>query len=143
MNTHAIDCNNPACIKKGTRWKGMLPKESNEGLCVFVAPEFGVRAMLVRLFSIVTHDGLHDLEPILKRWAAMNKEEWQEDMLKYAESYLYEPLSDTLPKFIEGDFERKPMWGHSDLYHLSCVICYFESGYILPYNEWKAAFDML
>lgn len=143
MNTHALECNNPACMKNCVRGKGMIPKKSSEGLCVFVAKSFGVRAMLVRLRNIVCRERLESMESVLTRWATMNKTVGLGDLLLYAESYLYDPMTDTVPFFLKEDFERKPMWGHADLYHLSCVICYFESGYILPYSEWKAAFDML
>lgn len=130
-------------MKNCVRGKGMLPEKSNEDLCVFVAKEFGIRAMLVRIRSIVCRKRFQGMQSILEQWATMNKTVGIEDLLRYAESYLYDPMTDTTPFFLKEDFDRKPRWGYADLYHLSSVICYFESGYILPYSEWKAAFDML
>lgn len=63
--------NNPGNIRRtNTRWKGMASDQSGDpSYIVFIAPEYGIRAMTRVLFTYYERYGLNTVRKIISRWA--------------------------------------------------------------------------
>lgn len=74
MTTRGIRNNNPLNIRRGTKWKGLAPYQSDPEFCQFVSLEAGFRAAIKLLRNYITGWGgsrparkcLHD---IISMWA--------------------------------------------------------------------------
>lgn len=62
---------NPGNIRWGDRWQGLDPKgrEKDPAFCVFVAPEWGIRALAKILHNYQVKYHLRDVRSILNRYA--------------------------------------------------------------------------
>lgn len=62
--------NNPGnIVRTGTAWQGMAPDQSADSrFIVFIAPEFGIRAM-ARVLKNYIANGFTTVESIINRWA--------------------------------------------------------------------------
>lgn len=61
--------NNPLNIRKGSKWKGLAPVQSDNSFCVFTEMRFGIRAGLYLLLKYYIKYNLHTLYDIISRWA--------------------------------------------------------------------------
>ncbi len=65
--------NNPGNIDYNpiNKWKGLNPKspELDSRFCVFISPEYGIRALMVLLRNYEKKYGLNTVRQIINRWA--------------------------------------------------------------------------
>ncbi|KMV67961.1 structural protein [bacteria symbiont BFo2 of Frankliniella occidentalis] len=63
--------NNPANIRWGDDWDGLVPKSqrTDKSFCQFTAPEYGIRAMIIILRNYEKKYGLNTVRKIINRWA--------------------------------------------------------------------------
>lgn len=59
---------NPGNIRHGSDWQGMRPVQTDPAFVQFLAPEWGIRA-LVRVLRTYEGRGLHSVRQIISRWA--------------------------------------------------------------------------
>ena len=65
--------NNPLNIRKGSKWKGLSPVQSDKSFCVFSSMHYGIRAAAYLLLKYYTKYELHTLYDIISRWAPQNE----------------------------------------------------------------------
>ena len=61
--------NNPGNIRLGDEWKGMADEQTDRSFCVFISPEYGIRAATKILLGYQERYGCWDVEKIIHRWA--------------------------------------------------------------------------
>lgn len=65
--------NNPGNIDFNplNKWKGLNPKskELDSRFCVFISPEYGIRALMILLRNYEKKYGLNSIRQIINRWA--------------------------------------------------------------------------
>lgn len=65
--------NNPGNIDFNplNKWKGLNPKskELDSRFCVFISPEYGIRALMILLRNYEKKHGLNSVRQIINRWA--------------------------------------------------------------------------
>lgn len=66
--------NNPLNIKKGSKWNGLAPQQTDPVFCQFVSMQYGVRAAFYILRKYISgYNGLtqrfNTIELIVRRWA--------------------------------------------------------------------------
>lgn len=65
--------NNPGNIDFNplNKWKGLNPKskELDSRFCVFISPEYGIRALMILLCNYEKKHGLNSVRQIINRWA--------------------------------------------------------------------------
>lgn len=65
--------NNPGNIDFNplNKWKGLNPKsqELDRRFCVFISPEYGIRALMILLRNYEKKHGLNTVRQIINRWA--------------------------------------------------------------------------
>jgi len=66
--TLAIRNNNPGNVEKGLPWKGLDASRSHERFAVFVAPEWGFRAM-ARILLGDFREGQNTVRSLISEWA--------------------------------------------------------------------------
>lgn len=69
--TKGLRNNNPGNIRyDGTPWQGLANPPSDGEFCVFISPEYGIRALAKVLENYVTVDGVPStVSAIISRWA--------------------------------------------------------------------------
>lgn len=69
--------NNPGNIDFNplNKWKGLNPKskELDSRFCVFISPEYGIRALMILLRNYEKKHDLHTVCQIINRWAPSNE----------------------------------------------------------------------
>ena len=63
--------NNPGNIRWGSAWQGLKVdgKEQDKDFCVFIAPEYGIRAMCKILLNYSRLYKINTVAGIIHRWA--------------------------------------------------------------------------
>lgn len=61
--------NNPGNIRKGEKWQGLSEIQYDSSFCVFVSPEWGIRALCRILRNYQKKYGLNDVRSIINRFA--------------------------------------------------------------------------
>lgn len=69
MATRGIRNNNPLNIRKGSRWVGLCPIQTDKSFCQFTAPVYGFRAGFVILRNYYKKLTPFSLRTIITRWA--------------------------------------------------------------------------
>lgn len=73
MAPRGIRNNNPGNIDftPENKWKGLNPKtrELDKRFCVFITPEWGIRALMILLRNYQRKHGLKTIRQIINRWA--------------------------------------------------------------------------
>lgn len=64
--------NNPGNIRHGDSWLGLAPKQPDKAFCTFIAPEYGIRAMMV-IFNTYAKRGLDTVPGIINVWAPISE----------------------------------------------------------------------
>lgn len=59
---------NPFNIKLGDKWQGLAPDQLDPVFCIFVAPEYGIRAAMI-ILSNYAKEGFNTVAAIITRWA--------------------------------------------------------------------------
>lgn len=69
--SRGIRNNNPGNIRRGEDWKGLVRdgQDTDEAFCRFVAPEYGIRAMVLILRRYRQKHNLNTISEIIRRWA--------------------------------------------------------------------------
>ena len=62
--------NNPLNIRRGEKWLGLSPKQTDSSFCRFISPEWGWRAAFMLLTRTYYHKyKLYTVRKIIQRWA--------------------------------------------------------------------------
>jgi hypothetical protein len=68
MATRGIRNNNPGNIRHGDQWRGLAANQPDPAFCTFVAPVYGIRAM-VKILQSYQRRGLNTVQEIISAWA--------------------------------------------------------------------------
>ena len=61
---------NPGNIERGDPWQGLAPDQSPDPrFCVFISPEWGIRAIARTLITYQDRHGIYTIRGIVNRWA--------------------------------------------------------------------------
>ncbi|PHM73710.1 structural protein [Xenorhabdus kozodoii] len=71
--SRGIHNNNPGNIRHGDQWQGLSSRQTDKSFCQFIAPEYGIRAMLKILRNYERKYGLNTTRQIISRWAPPNE----------------------------------------------------------------------
>lgn len=143
MNTRGIRNNNPANIRRGCNWKGLIRQQKDREFCQFVTMTWGVRALLVTLRTYVVKHHLHTVREIITRWAPPSDRNNTEAYIKFVEKAIEEieaPISLTLKEY---DFCEKYQHKECVLFIMARAMCKIESGYILRYDMYLNALYLM
>ena len=75
MSARGIRNNNPGNIRKGEKWKGLSEHQTDSSFCIFVSPEYGIRAMAKVLLTYYKKYQLNTVKKIISRYAPPNENE--------------------------------------------------------------------
>lgn len=151
METRGIVNNNPANIRKSSsHWKGLV-KASPTGrvdyrFCQFESMEYGIRALLALLRTYYIKYRLRDVKSIISRFApASDGNNTREYINSVCASMCvsdntYLEMSWAFP--LDGD-DAELLERVDTLYSLAYMICRIESKYILTYDMFLTALNML
>lgn len=68
MTTRGLRNNNPGNIRHGDKWRGLAAVQSDPAFCTFIAPVYGIRAM-VKILQSYRRRGLNTVAEIISAWA--------------------------------------------------------------------------
>ncbi|MDC9595328.1 structural protein [Xenorhabdus anantnagensis] len=71
--TRGIRNHNPGNIRHGDKWQGLRDTQTDKSFCQFVAPEYGIRAMLKILRNYERKYGDNTIRQFISRWAPPNE----------------------------------------------------------------------
>ncbi|WFQ80494.1 structural protein [Xenorhabdus sp. SF857] len=71
--TRGIRNNNPGNIRHGDNWQGLCSRQTDKSFCQFIAPEYGVRAMIKILRTYERKYGDNTIRQFISRWAPPNE----------------------------------------------------------------------
>lgn len=143
MSTRGIRNNNPANIRRGCNWKGLIRQQKDREFCQFVTMTWGVRALLVTLRTYVVKHHLHTIREIITRWAPPSDKNNTEAYIKFVEKEingLDAPISLTLQEY---DFCKKYQHSESVLFTIARAMCKIESHYNLSYETYICALILM
>lgn len=143
MSTRGIRNNNPANIRRGCNWKGLVEKQTDKEFCQFVTMTWGVRALLVTLRTYVVKHKLHTIPQIIERWAPPQDGNATNRYIEFVEKAVGEidtPITLTLQ---EIDFMPKYQHSGCILYLIAKAMCKMESGYDLNYGTYLFALHLI
>ena len=69
MSARGIRNNNPGNIRKGEKWKGLSEHQTDSSFCIFVSPEYGIRALVKILLTYYKKYQLNTVKKIISRYA--------------------------------------------------------------------------
>ncbi|MBD2782795.1 structural protein [Xenorhabdus szentirmaii] len=64
---------NPGNIRHGDKWQGLRDTQTDKDFCQFIAPEWGIRAMLKILRNYERKYGYNTIRQMISRWAPPNE----------------------------------------------------------------------
>lgn len=143
MSTRGIRNNNPANIRRGCKWKGLIRQQKDREFCQFVTMKWGVRALLITLRTYVVKHHLHTVREIITRWAPPSDGNNTEAYIKFVEKEINElnaPISLTLQEY---DFYKEYQHSEGVLFIMARAMCKIESGYILSYDMYLNALYLM
>lgn len=143
MSTRGIRNNNPANIRRGCNWKGLIRQQKDREFCQFVTMTWGVRALLVTLRTYVVKHHLHTVREIITRWAPPSDDNNTEKYIEFVEKAVRDIDTPIILTLQAMDF--KPEFQHSEciLYLIAKAMCKVESGYNLSYETYICAFVLI
>lgn len=143
MSTRGIRNNNPANIRLGCKWKGLVDNPTDREFCQFVTMTWGVRALLVTLRTYVVKHHLHTVREIITRWAPPSDGNNTEKYIEFVEKAVREIDTPITLSLEEMDFYKE--WQHSEciLYLIAKAMCKIESGYNLDYGVYLFALHLM
>ncbi|MBE8595212.1 structural protein [Xenorhabdus sp. BG5] len=71
--TRGIRNHNPGNIRHGDKWQGLRDIQTDKSFCQFVAPAYGIRAMLKILRNYERKYGDNTIRQFISRWAPPNE----------------------------------------------------------------------
>lgn len=134
MITRGIRNNNPANIRVGCHWKGLVENPKDKEFCQFNLMIWGVRALIVTLRTYVVKYKLHTIRDIITRWAPPSDGNDTERYIKFVEDAIKlanAPITLTLQS---KDFRPLNQHERCILYLMAKSMCWMESGYNLDYG---------
>lgn len=75
MSARGIRNNNPGNIRKGEKWKGLSEHQTDSSFCIFVSPEYGIRALVKILLAYYKKYKLNTVKKIISRYAPPSENE--------------------------------------------------------------------
>lgn len=143
MSTRGIRNNNPANIRRGCNWKGLIRQQKDREFCQFVTMAWGVRALLVTLRTYVVKHHLHTVREIITRWAPPSDGNNTEKYIEFVEKAVRDIDTPIILTLQAMDF--KPEFQHSEciLYLIARAMCKIESGYDLRYDDYLNALYLM
>lgn len=143
MNTRGIRNNNPANIRRGCNWKGLIRQQKDREFCQFVTMTWGVRALLVTLRTYVVKHHLRTVREIITRWAPPSDGNNTEKYIKFVEDEIkqdYIPITLSLAAI---DFDVRYQHSECLLYLITRAMCKIESRYNLSYDMYLNAIYLM
>lgn len=143
MSTRGIRNNNPANIRRGSYWRGLVNKPTDKEFCQFISMSWGVRALLITLRTYVVKHHLHTVREIITRWAPPTDGNNTERYIEYVEKAI-DHVNELLPPSLQ-DIDFMSRYQHSEcvLYIVTKAMCKIESGYNLEYATYLNAFFLM
>lgn len=127
--------NNPLNIRKGSKWKGLSPVQSDKSFCVFTSLRYGIRAGIYCLLVHYNRYNLHTIYDIISRWAPpCENDTWNYCKLVALQMRIPVKYICTLDLELSTDYTR--------LYDLILAMIYVENGQHL-YISMQAFYDIL
>lgn len=68
MTPRGIRLNNPGNIRHGDKWRGLAAAQPDPAFCAFIAPVYGIRAM-VKILQSYRNRGINTVAEIISAWA--------------------------------------------------------------------------
>lgn len=65
--------NNPLNIRKGCKWIGLRPTQTDKEFCQFTSMVYGIRAGFITLRTYICKHKCNTIEKIISRWAPRNE----------------------------------------------------------------------
>lgn len=143
MSTRGIRNNNPANIRRGCTWKGLVEKQTDREFCQFVTMTWGVRALLVTLRTYVVKHHLHTVREIITRWAPPSDGNNTEKYIEFVEKAVSKIDSSITLSLEEMDFYKACQHSECILYLWAKAMCKIESGYNLDYGVYWSAIHLM
>lgn len=143
MSTRGIRNNNPANIRRGCSWRGLVDKPTDREFCQFVSMVWGVRALLVTLRTYVVKHKRHTVSQIVERWAPPQDGNDTKRYIEFVEKAVEEidaPIKLTLRAI---DFDPEYQCSDCVLYVIAKAMCKIESGYNLQYGTYLSALYLM
>lgn len=143
MSTRGIRNNNPANIRRGCNWKGLIRQQKDREFCEFVTMAWGVRALLVTLRTYVVKHHLHTVREIITRWAPPSDGNNTEKYIEFVEKAVKNvdaPITLTLQAI---DFKPESQHSECILYLIAKAMCKIESCYNLEYGYYLNALYLM
>ena len=75
MSARGIRNNNPGNIRKGEKWKGLSEHQTDSSFCIFVSPEYGIRALVKILLTYYKKYKINTVKKIISRYAPPSENE--------------------------------------------------------------------
>lgn len=71
--TRGVRNNNPGNIRKGEKWQGLAPSQTDADFAQFISSYWGIRALAKTLKTYQSKHGLTTIAGIVARWAPPNE----------------------------------------------------------------------
>lgn len=71
--TRGIRNNNPGNIRRGQKWQGLAPQQTDAAFDQFISPYWGIRALAKTLKTYQVKHGLNTIAGVIERWAPPNE----------------------------------------------------------------------
>jgi hypothetical protein len=68
MTARGLRLNNPGNIRHGDKWRGLAADQPDTAFCKFIAPVYGIRAM-VKILMAYRKRGINTVAEIISTWA--------------------------------------------------------------------------
>lgn len=143
MSTRGIRNNNPANIRRGSYWRGLVNKPTDKEFCQFISMSWGVRALLITLRTYVVKHHLHTVREIITRWAPPTDGNNTERYIEYVEKAVEQIEPPLQPSLQNIDFMSLSQHSECVLYIVAKAMCKIESGYNLEYATYLNAFFLM
>lgn len=143
MNTRGIRNNNPANIRRGCNWKGLIRQQKDREFCQFVTMTWGVRALLVTLRTYVVKHHLRTVREIITRWAPPSDGNNTEKYIKFVEDAIKQDHIPITLSLAAIDFDVRYQHSECLLYLITRAMCKIESRYNLSYDMYLNAIYLM
>lgn len=143
MSTRGIRNNNPANIRRGCNWKGLVNTPTDKEFCQFTSMTWGVRALLVTLRTYVVKYHLHTVREIITRWAPPSDGNNTEKYIEFVEKAVREIDTPIILTLQAMDFKQEFQHSECILYLMAKAMCKIESGYDLNYGTYLYALHLM
>lgn len=138
--TRGIRNNNPANIRRGSAWRGLVEKSLvpsvlgtpyDAEFCQFLHVQFGIRALIITLRTYVRTHGLHEIHDIICRFAPPSDGNATNRYIEYVMDELLK--GGVRQRLWYEDFDRG--YVSEPLYRVCAAICWMESNYTLTKTQ--------